>query len=497
MPSRARACLLTFCSLLVGVSLSAQTTTTRTDRLIASTKAIIGATTLGANTLNVTGTIGVSSDASVGGTLGVTGAATLSSTLGVTGNTILAGDLAINGNDLTSSGVLRVRPAGDLTLDPTGDVVLGPDGGDVLPDAGYRVNLGGLTNKYLTVHAAELWVETLIAQDTIATIGGSLLILPTTTLVVDILPGYSTIVVKHNNLASGDRVVLQAAGAVEYMAITSGASGSAGNYTYSVTRDLDGSGANTWYAGDAVANTGQTGNGFIDLYSTHSIKSYTEYGPTIVGNVRLSSAYADWAPRWAIGNLDGLYSYSGSTYGAAFGDPSANNLTVDATNGIRMRTGTTVLGQWSGSTLTLGQPLTSGSTGQLVIDSDSVDFNWRNASNTTTTTILQIANSSGAGIVSVTGDISVSGELRVGTRIYDGSGNLQIWAGGTGAVVEIRGGLGGGIVPYTNEGETLGNSTNRWSAVYGKAYYVGTTAGASCTSAANVTVVNGIVTGCS
>jgi hypothetical protein len=226
--------------------------------------------------------------------------------------------------------------ATDLTLVPTSDVVLNPTGKDVLPGLGYDVNLGMLTKKYLTLHAAELWVETLVAQNTLATIGGRVLVAPTTLLTADLSSGATSITVKHNNLANGDRVYMEADGKVEFMAIASGASGSAGAYVYSVTRNLDGSGANDWYAGDAILNTGQTGNGFIDLYSVRGVKAGTEIGPTIVGNVRASSTYNDWSPRWAIGNLDGLYGYSGSTYGAAFGVPSGARVTVDSTNGIRI-----------------------------------------------------------------------------------------------------------------------------------------------------------------
>lgn len=228
--------------------------------------------------------------------------------------------------------------ATDLTMLPTGDLVLTPTGKDVLPGTGYDVNLGMLTRKYLTLHAAELWVETLVAQNTIATIGGRVLVGPTTILTSDIGTGATSILVKHNSLASGDRVYLEANGSVEFMAITSSASGS-GPYTYSVTRNLDGSGANAWTAGDAVFNTGTTGDGFIDLYSVRGVKAGTELGPTIVGNVRLSSTYNDWAPRWAIGNLNGLYSYSSDIYGAAFGVPGGARLTIDPTNGIQMYDG--------------------------------------------------------------------------------------------------------------------------------------------------------------
>ena len=234
--------------------------------------------------------------------------------------------------------VLTTSAATNLTLQPTGDLVLDPTGVDVLPGTGYTVNLGALSNKYLTLHAAELWVETLVAQNTLATIGGRVIVAPTTSLTADLSAVATSISVKHNNLANGDRIVLQANGALEWMAVTSASSGS-GPYTYSVTRDLDGSGANTWSAGDAVVNTGTTGNGFIDLYSLSGIVSGS--GPTIAGNVRTGTTYSQVAPRWAIGNLNGLYGYGATTYGVAFGDPSNTNITIDATNGFRIRSGTT------------------------------------------------------------------------------------------------------------------------------------------------------------
>jgi hypothetical protein len=227
--------------------------------------------------------------------------------------------------------------ATNLTLDPTGDIVLGPTGLDVLPNTGYTVTLGALTNKYLALHAAELWVETLVAQNTIATIGGRVIVAPTNILTADVSTGATTIQVKYNNLSSagaGDVVYLEANASVEFMRIISGPSGSAGAYVYGVTRNLDGSGANAWTAGDALVNSGQTGKGFIDLYSTSGVLSGS--GPTIVGNVRTGNTYNNISPRWAIGNLNGLYGYGAEIYGAAFGDPSGAWLKVDAINGLRL-----------------------------------------------------------------------------------------------------------------------------------------------------------------
>jgi hypothetical protein len=236
--------------------------------------------------------------------------------------------------------------ATDLTLAPDSDLVLSPTGADVLPSTGYTVNMGRLTRKYLTLHAAELWVETLVAQNTMATIGGRIIVAPTNILSQDLPIDNTSMAVKYNNMAIGDIVMLEAAGLVEFMAITGGPSGS-DPYIYSMTRNLDGSGANAWSAGDAVLNTGQSGNGFIDLYSVRGarrttyvdgtpLSSATEIGPSIVFNQRTSSTYNAWSPRAAIGNLDGLYGYSGSVYGSAFGVPGGARLLLDPTNGIRL-----------------------------------------------------------------------------------------------------------------------------------------------------------------
>lgn len=279
-------------------------------------------------------------------------------------NQVFSGDIAVNGGDITSSGPLTERATGNHTLDPTGDVIIAADGLDVLPATGYTYNIGALTNKFLTLHAAELWVETLVAQNTIATIGGRILVGPTTTLTADLAAAATTMQVKHNQMANGDRVYLEANGQLEWIAIASAPSGS-GPYTYTITRNLDGSGANNWTAGDAVFNTGTTGKGYIDLYSTSGVLSGT--GPTIAFNVRTGSTYNQVATRGAVGNLNGLYGYAADTYGSAFGDPSGPNITMDATNGVRIRNGTTNQLVAAGGSVTL-------TTGHVTIDVNGVRF---------------------------------------------------------------------------------------------------------------------------
>lgn len=123
-----------------------------------------------------------------------------------------------------------------------------------------------------------------------------------------------------------------AGGGVQYVS-----TGSA--YAYKMYRDRDGTGTNQWYAGDALLNTGTTGDGLIDLFSDTGVVSGT--GPSIVGNVRTSTTYNAISPRWTIGNLNGSYNYVATTYGACFGDASATNVCIDATNGFRIRSATT------------------------------------------------------------------------------------------------------------------------------------------------------------
>ena len=97
-------------------------------------------------------------------------------------------DLQVNAN-LDFIGAPRsITTAGsdNLTIEPGGDVVFNPTGNDILPEVNYDLNLGALNKKYLTLHAAELWVETLVAADVMATIGGRILVVPTTMLAVDL-----------------------------------------------------------------------------------------------------------------------------------------------------------------------------------------------------------------------------------------------------------------------------------------------------------------------
>lgn len=133
-------------------------------------------------------------------------------------------------HDLDLTGA-TIRSTGDITFDPLGN--------DILPNRSYAINWGRINNKWAALWASELYVETLVAQDKIGTIGGHVLVGPTTILVSDLLPEHLSITVKHNNLVIGDTVYLEGNGQVEFMRVTSGPDG-IGPYTYGVQRYING-----------------------------------------------------------------------------------------------------------------------------------------------------------------------------------------------------------------------------------------------------------------
>ena len=129
-----------------------------------------------------------------------------------------------------------------------------------------------------------------------------------------------------------------------------------------VTSYADGSGANegtqTWTftrssapnAGAMAAGTVIQPDSIVLDYGT-SGNGYYEVN-AIDGAYGLNSPYArivSWtthpatgqALRVQMGNLRGVYGYAGTVYGIAMGDPTAANVTVEATNGVRLRQGTT------------------------------------------------------------------------------------------------------------------------------------------------------------
>ena len=201
-------------------------------------------------------------------------------------HTFNSNDIQANVNlDFVGARSITSSASNNLTIAPGGDLVLDPTGTDVLPGGSALIDLGDYNRKWRTLFAAELYVETLVASNVMATIGGRIMVAPTTKLVADVSTGAGSIDVEHNGvLGAGDYLVLQTApGGVaqfEVMRVVTGGGAVTGGYRYTVLRDQDGTGANSWLTGDAVVNAGgAVGEGWIDLTSVTTAMNH--FGPTV------------------------------------------------------------------------------------------------------------------------------------------------------------------------------------------------------------------------
>ena len=262
----------------------------------------------------------------------------------------------------TLTAVAKVRsPLYDTA---SGSITLSPAGTAVLPTGSILKDMGDYNRKWRTLFAAELYVETLVAQDVLATIGGRIMVAPTTKLIADLASGDTTMDVAHNNVTSAFVYMASAPGGVaqiEVFKLGATATPITGGYRYSIVgRNLDGTFANNWLAGDAVANIGSAaGHGWLELTSTITARNHL--GPTMAIYARTgTAAWGDVKPVVAVGNLRSFVDYGADEFGFALGNDLAltkttgfSGMTGDRTNGLRMfntpiemYNGATLVGKW-------------------------------------------------------------------------------------------------------------------------------------------------------
>jgi hypothetical protein len=88
-----------------------------------------------------------------------------------------------------------------------------------------------------------------------------------------------------------------------------------------------------------VLDYGTTGNGFYEVNAIDG--AYGQNSPYARIVTWSTHPAADQALRVQMGNLRGVYGYAGAEYGIAMGSPTGANVTIEATNGVRLRQGTT------------------------------------------------------------------------------------------------------------------------------------------------------------
>lgn len=168
-------------------------------------------------------------------------------------------------------------------------------------------------------------------------------------------------------------------------------------WTLNVVKQSPSAGTNyTFRAGLAILDYGVSGSGFVSL----SADAQMGASPNITLGTHAGSPWTTTTNLLRIGNLNGGYGYVSNTYGVgmgSYGVAGQPSLTVDTTNGIRIISNVTTIGQWDASgNIVVGQVAASQSNVQIT----SGGVNIRN-----NTTVL--ASWSSTGIITV-GQVAAS-----------------------------------------------------------------------------------------
>ena len=252
---------------------------------------------------------------------------------------------------------LKVDTGGNLLLATEGNIQLLPNGenwldpGQVLPKSTYTIDLGSDTRKFRSIYAGELVVDHLVAQHVMATIGGKIMVAPTSTFTQNWtdanLDQNGLVYLEHNDPNfrnawlfaqkwDGTNAQIEAFKTADSdpIAVTSG---DITHYKYTVvTRNGDGTGANNWAEGDTVVSLyklGAGGNkGYIELTSTGS--PFADNGPriTMFSAKTTDTAWNAALPMFSVGKIKGYADYSADD---DFGLVLANDATLSPVLGMK------------------------------------------------------------------------------------------------------------------------------------------------------------------
>jgi hypothetical protein len=262
--------------------------------------------------------------------------------LGLTPNTrqVISGDGLSGGGDLSADRTLAVGAGTGISvaadsvainlaanLTWTGNHVFqgGLSTRDVIPELTDTYDLGSSTKLWRKGWLSEL-ESVLFAQNTITLLGGWFVVGKGEGSLPADVGSADTSIDFGQSMTTGQFVVIRTSLQVEYVQIGTLVSGT----TYNVTRNLDGSGANDWPAGTVYLVLGVSGDGRIELNAADTPRiSVLEQGST----------YNAQNEQIRIGDLNGNWGYSSEKLGMAIGEYASNkaNLTLDPTNGLRLR----------------------------------------------------------------------------------------------------------------------------------------------------------------
>lgn len=295
----------------------------------------------------------------------------------------------------------------------------------VMPEATDTYDLGSSTVLWRKGWLSEL-DAIVFAENTIQIIGGWFMIPKRSgTLPFGASAGTSPIDFGQTMYAD-EFVLMRMAGQVEYIKVLS----SAGGTSYNVTRDLDGTGSNNWIAGTPFVVLGVSGDGRIELNASDTPR---------ISLVRQGATYNAQTELVRIGDLNAWGPYGGETWGMAVGEYGAGktSLTAEATNGIRIFNGSTVIGQWAADgSITVGEVGSSKDNIYIAAGALSIRNNTTERIGLTAAGVLSIKDSGGNAVF--TFDAAAGAEFTLPLSI---GANGGIWQGSAGSFASPDTGL--------------------------------------------------------
>ncbi|MDD5527223.1 MAG: hypothetical protein PHE11_07475, partial [Candidatus Omnitrophica bacterium] len=289
--------------------------------------------------------------------------------------TLTAGDGLTGGGDLSADRTFDVLAGLGIDFDVDGAVIVDLTenyawtgnhsftqpmyAGLIMPHVSDLYDLGDSAHLWRKIFASELSAVVFAKYEQVLLGGWFTVSKGEGVLPADILSTDTTIDLGADTFEVGDIIVFRGISAtntpqVEYIKIASDLSGT----LYGVTRDLDGTGANNWQTGTVFANYGRLGDGRIELNAYDSPRiSVFSHADTIAG----------FREQVRIGDLINGWGYSASTYGGAFGSYESGkaNITIDPTNGIRIRNYDQTVIQLTGTEASFENVIKLGTSGRL------------------------------------------------------------------------------------------------------------------------------------
>lgn len=353
--------------------------------------------------------------------------------LHVSGNAYIAGlvnDTFTLNQDDTSTTVKLIfgHPSDDGELWWTGSTFQFKDSvafegglsfGHMLPAANDTYDIGSTSLLWRKAYISEI-DAVLFSQSSVNVQGGWMMIPHSTgTLGADVTTIATRIDFGDNagSISANDFILLRSSSKVEYVRATSLYSGSQWN----VTRNLDGSGADSWLSGQVWINLGYNGDGRIELNAQSG-------GPKIQV-ITQGTSYNTQTEHVRLGDLTGWQSAGLSGYGYALGNYSGNEYMYYSSGSGMVIRGTIYADDGQLSSLTVSGTLNISTGG--VLKSGATAYNsgtgfWLEYNSGTPR--LFIGNSSGNKLIWDGSNINITGTIyATGGEI---SGNLSIVSGG-------------------------------------------------------------------